>query len=127
ARDLQRSRTWLIRDARLFLGDGAVIERGSVLIKDGKIAEVYTSSAPEPKTLKAEAVEAAGKTVLPGLIDTRVHLISPGALTRDPEDYKDIDGNFDRELAAYLFSGVIAVQSVGDPSEVAVKHQAAIR
>ena len=78
AREMSRSRTILIRDARLFIGDGNVIEQGAVLVKDGKIAEIYTGSAPDPKTLKAEAIDAAGKTLMPGLIDVHVHLGSPG-------------------------------------------------
>ncbi|HXE64264.1 MAG TPA: ABC transporter permease, partial [Bryobacteraceae bacterium] len=68
ARQVSQSRTRLFRNARIFIGDGQVIETGSVLVKDGKIAEVYAGQAPDAKTLKAEVVEAAGKTLLPGLI-----------------------------------------------------------
>src|SRR5262249_21703521 len=114
ARDLSRSRSWLIRDARVFVGDGTVIERGSVLVRDGKIVEVYSGNAPEPKAVRAEAVDAAGKTLLPGLADVHVHLGSPGGISRSPEDYRDIDGNIDQELSAYLYSGVTAVKSAGD-------------
>jgi imidazolonepropionase-like amidohydrolase len=126
-RNLARSRSWLIRDARLVVGDGAVIERGSVLIRDGKIAELYTGAAPEPKAVHAEAVEAAGKTLLPGLIDLRVHLALPGGISTDAADYRDIDGNIDRALAAHLFSGVTAVKSAGDPVDVILRHSAVIR
>ena len=100
ARDLARSRTVLIRNARLFIGDGTVIENGAVLVKAGKIAEVYTGGTPDPKTINAEPVEAAGKTVLPGLIDTNVNLANS-------PDTKTIE----RDLAAYLFSGVTAVNT----------------
>ncbi|MGH9593810.1 MAG: ABC transporter permease, partial [Bryobacteraceae bacterium] len=72
-RDLARSNTYLIRDARVFVGDGTVIERASVLTKDGKIAEIYPGTAPDTETLKAEPIEAAGKTLLPGLIALNVH------------------------------------------------------
>ena len=64
----------LIRNARIFIGDGRVIESGAVLVKNGKIERVYEGAAPDPKALKAEAIEAAGKTLLPGLIDMNVHL-----------------------------------------------------
>src|SRR5215472_9209137 len=36
ARDLSRKGTWLIPNARLFIGDGRLVERGSVLVKDGR-------------------------------------------------------------------------------------------
>jgi imidazolonepropionase-like amidohydrolase/ABC-type multidrug transport system permease subunit len=114
ARDLRRSHTLLIRDARLFVGDGAVIDRGAVLVKDGKIAEIYPGPAPDPKTLKADPIEAAGKTLMPGLIDVHVHLGAPGGFYGNAIDYGTPDKNFPRELAAYLYSGVTAVKSVGD-------------
>jgi imidazolonepropionase-like amidohydrolase/ABC-type multidrug transport system permease subunit len=125
-REVQRSRTALIRDARLFLGDGTVIDQGSVLITDGKIAEIYTGPAPDAKSLRADAIEAAGKTLLPGLIDVHVHLGSPGLPITDPQAYQNPDATFDRELAAYLFSGVTAVKSAGDPLDMVLKHRASI-
>ena len=48
-RDLSRSRTLLLRNARIFAGDGRVIENGGVLVKDGKIAAVYDGNVPDPK------------------------------------------------------------------------------
>lgn len=113
-REMSRSRTYLIRDARLFIGDGNVIETGGVLVKDGKIAEIFTGSTPEAKTLKADAIEAAGKTLMPGLIDVHVHLGNPGGFYGSGDDYVMPDKAFPRELAAYLYSGVTAVKSVGD-------------
>ena len=50
-RDLQRSGTFLIRNTRVFTGDGKVIENGCVLVRDGKIAEVYRGRRrPTPKS-----------------------------------------------------------------------------
>ena len=80
-RDLQRSGTFLIRNARIFVGDGTVLENGAVLVRDGKIAHVYPDTAPDPEELRAEVVEGAGKTLLPGLIDAHVHLGSPGGIS----------------------------------------------
>jgi imidazolonepropionase-like amidohydrolase/ABC-type multidrug transport system permease subunit len=114
ARQFERSRTVLIRGARIFVGDGRVIESGAVLIKNGKIEQVYEGEAPDPKQLRAEAVEAAGKTVLPGLIDVHVHLSSPGGFTQSAEAYVN-SKTMPRALAAYLYSGITAVKSVGDP------------
>jgi imidazolonepropionase-like amidohydrolase/ABC-type multidrug transport system permease subunit len=126
ARDMRRNRTLLIRNARLFIGDGSVIERGSVLVKDGRIGEVYTTEPPGPDTVKAAIVDAAGKTLLPGLIDVHVHLNAPGGVYASPSDYTQIDRNVDRELAAYLYSGVTAVKSAGDATDTILKHRASI-
>jgi len=103
-----------------------VIDQGSVLIKDGKISEIYTGTAPDAKSLRADAIEAAGKTLMPGLIDVNVHLSLPGIPISDPEYYQNLDRNIDRELAAYLFSGVTAVNSVGDAQAMVSKHQVTI-
>lgn len=112
-RDLARSRTVLIRNARIFVGDGRVIENGAVLVKDGRIADVYGGNFPDPKTVNAETIEAAGKTILPGLIDTDVHLDGPTGFYDDSKDYAPAK-IMQRNLAAYLYSGVTAVRSAGD-------------
>ena len=120
ARQFEQSRTLLIRGARIFVGDGRVIESGAVLIKNGKIEHVYEGEAPDAKELRAEAVEAAGKTVLPGLIDVHVHLSSPGGFSQSADGYVN-SKTMPRALAAYLYSGITAVKSVGDPLDVILK------
>ena len=112
-RDLQRSGTFLIRNTRVFIGDGKVIEAGSVLVHDGKIADVFEGAGPDPEKLRAEVVEGAGKTLLPGLIDTHVHLGGPSGISSDRQDY-DPQTSMPRAAAALLYSGVTAARSVGD-------------
>ena len=120
ARDLSRGRTRLIQNARIFVGDGRVIESGSVLIRSGKIAEIYEGAAPDAKSLKAEAIEAAGKTLLPGLIDVHVHLGATGGFYDDQSKAFD-PKNAGRHLQAYLYSGVTAVRSAGDSLDEMLK------
>jgi len=128
-RDLARSRTVLIRNARIFVGNGVgngkVIENGAVLVKAGKIAEVYDGNIPDPKSVNAEPVEAAGKTILPGLIDMHVHLGGPGGFYDDWKDYNSAK-IMQRNLAAYLYSGVTAVRSAGDQLDEALKIRALV-
>jgi len=114
ARQFLQSHTLLIRGARIFVGDGRVIESGAVLIRNGKIEHVYEGDAPDPKELHAEAVDGAGKTVLPGLIDVHVHLIAPGGFSESADAYT-ASKTMPRALAAYLYSGITAVKSAGDP------------
>lgn len=119
-RDFARSQTALIRNARIFVGNGKVIENGGVLVKEGKILEVYDGNIPDPKIVKAEAIEAAGKTILPGLIDTHVHLDGPSGFYDDWKDY-DPAKIEQRNLAAYLYSGVTSVRSAGDQLDRALE------
>ena len=112
-RELHRRHTRLITDVRVFVGDGTVIDRASVLVKNGKIEEIFTGQAPTAKSLNADEESAAGKTLMPGLIDVHAHLSAPGGLTENPEFY-DPSRNVPRRMAAYLFSGVTGVKSLGD-------------
>lgn len=61
----------LIKNGTLVLNDGE--KRADLLIEDGKIAKI-ASKINE----KCEIIDAAGKHVLPGLIDIHVHLREPG-------------------------------------------------
>jgi imidazolonepropionase-like amidohydrolase len=65
------SGTTLIRNATVFTGTGEEIVGGSVLLRDGKIAEVGRDvSAPAD----AVVIDATGKWVTPGVIDPHSHL-----------------------------------------------------
>lgn len=112
-RQLQRDDSFLIRNARVFVGDGRVIESGSVLVRHGRIEQIFDGPAPDATALKAEAVEASGKTVLPGLIDVHVHIGAPGGAY---DDFKDMAAEHisERALAQYLYSGITTVKSTGD-------------
>ncbi len=120
ARDLRRGQTWLIQNARIFVGNGKVIESGAVLVRGGKIAEIYEGSSPDAKSLNAEAIDAAGKTVLPGLIDMHVHLGGPGGFYEDWSKF-DPQKSAERELEAYLYCGITAVRSAGDKVDEMLK------
>jgi hypothetical protein len=117
AREMTRNVTWLIHDARIFTGEQA-IERGGVLIRNGRIVEVYQGTSPDAKSLNAQAIEAAGKTVLPGLIDAQVILALNGGLPAAGPD--DLRQRTERALAAYLYCGVTAVGGIGMTPEVEV-------
>jgi len=118
ARELNRSRSFLIKNVRIFTGND-IVENGAVLIREGKIVQVFTGSWPDAKAVSAESIDAVGKTILPGLIDVDVHLSKTGGIPTVTPSEKDIL----RELAAYLYSGVTAVASEGDPPYVFGKVQ----
>lgn len=123
ARNLRRGQSWLIQNARIFIGNGKVIESGAVLVRGGKIAQVYEGKFPDARALNAEPVDAAGKTVLPGLIDVHVHLGGPGGFYDDWTKF-DPQKSAERELEAYLYCGVTAVRSAGDKVDDMLKLRA---
>ncbi|HZR25622.1 MAG TPA: amidohydrolase family protein [Vicinamibacterales bacterium] len=112
-RQLQRDDSFLIRNAKIFVGDGRIIESGSLLVRHGKIEKIFDGPAPDGAALKADVIEASGKTVLPGLIDVHVHLGAPAGVLSD-FTISMTDHYLERALAQYLYSGVTTVKSVGD-------------
>jgi imidazolonepropionase len=76
--------TTLVRGARQLLtlrgaafGDLGIIENGAVLIKDGIIAEVGPTRRVERSAAarRAREIDATGRVVMPGFVDSHTHLI----------------------------------------------------
>jgi imidazolonepropionase-like amidohydrolase/ABC-type multidrug transport system permease subunit len=118
-RQLQRGDSFLIRNAKVFVGDGRIIENGSVLVRKGRIEGVFEGAGPDAASLKADVVEASGKTVMPGLIDVHVHTGAPGGAYADPKDFAT-ERIAERGLAQYLYSGVTTVKSTGDTLDASI-------
>ena len=97
-RSADRRRSELFQHVKVFVGNGSVIEDGAVLVKDEKIAGVFAAPPADTQSFHATVIESSGKTLLPGLVDMRVHI--------------GTSGDVYRHLAAYLYSGITAVCSV---------------
>ena len=67
----------LIQNATILTVSHGTIEHGSILIKDGKIAEVG-KSIKAPKD--AQVFDAAGQYVIPGIIDCHSHIAIDGSV-----------------------------------------------
>jgi imidazolonepropionase-like amidohydrolase len=67
----------LIQNATILTVSHGTIEHGSILIKDGKIAEVGTS-IKAPKDV--QIIDATGQFVMPGIIDCHSHIAVDGSV-----------------------------------------------
>jgi imidazolonepropionase len=77
----------------------AIIEDGALAIKEDRIAWVgRTDELPPQAAGNAEIIEASGKTVLPGFIDSHTHLIFAGS--REAEFEQRLQGKTYQEIAA---------------------------
>jgi imidazolonepropionase-like amidohydrolase len=103
---------------RLFTGEvGGVVDDGFVRIEDGKIAEVGSASELGSGAEGARVVDAAGKTIMPGLFNNHAHLAWDGANDLASQALEDTP-----EISAYkcaanmlrsLRAGVTTVRDLG--------------
>ena len=105
--DLTVAQDLAINNGRIVDGTGRVIERGSVLSRNGRIAAI--GEADQEADL---VIDAHGMTVMPGMIDTHVHLITGPA----PDLYAcdQVIDNLDEALATLLGRGFTTILSPGD-------------
>jgi imidazolonepropionase-like amidohydrolase len=110
---------YLIRAARLIDGSGApAVLDPVVVVEGGVITAVWQGEAPEGAVpTGAEVIELAGHTLLPGLIDSHVHLNFPGDGTLLEEWMTEPDGVLQTysTLAAQtaLHGGITTIRDTG--------------
>jgi imidazolonepropionase-like amidohydrolase len=98
----------VITNARILDGAGKVIERGAVVIRDGKITSV---SAGNPAAVPgARVIDAQGKTVMPGFIDAHRHPIPGNTVEWLAKDAA-------AQMRAFLDAGFTTVVSAITPDE----------
>ena len=60
-----------ITNARIIVGNGTVIDQGTIIVRDGEIVSVTSGEAP---TQGLPVIDAAGMTAMPGFIDGHKHI-----------------------------------------------------
>jgi imidazolonepropionase-like amidohydrolase len=104
------NRTW-ITDVTIISPDRLDrVETGSVLIEDGRIVRVERRQAPK-KTAGATVVSGKGQFLIPGLIDSHVHLASvPGMGFDQVGNYSKMVQAYYKQLPrSYLYYGYTTV------------------
>ncbi len=88
--------SYLIRGAHLLTMDGdSALDRGDVLIEDGRIADV----APSITAPGAEAIDGRDMIAMPGLVDTHRHMWA--AMLRGGACYGDLHDYFVKVVFSY--------------------------
>ena len=82
----------------LSLGDGGVITDGALVIEGEKIAWVGPTAKLPLLAPDAQVIDATGKTVLPGFIDSHTHLLFAGS--REDEFVQRLQGRSYQEISA---------------------------
>lgn len=97
-----------ITNARIVDGTGRVIDRGSIVIRGGRIASV---AAGAPGNAAGRRLDAGGKTAMPGFVDAHRHLVTgdPGRWLADVAP---------QQLQGFLDAGFTTVLSAIDPPPI---------
>jgi imidazolonepropionase-like amidohydrolase len=101
----------VISNARIIVGPGKTIEKGSLVIRGGKIVSVAPGAAKAVKG--SRFINGTGMTLIAGYIDDHRHLIQGRGA---PAVAKFIKDDAAKKMMELLESGVTTVQSGGDDS-----------
>ncbi len=77
--------------------------KGSVLIEGDKILKVFRDNVPDNVLSNSEVIDADGKWLLPGVIDTHVHFREPGLTQK---------GDMESESMAAVAGGVTSIMDM---------------
>lgn len=76
-----------VRGGTVLVGTGDILENASILIREGKIAAIGSDLKPDDGM---KVVDARGKWITPGLIDTHSHIMFDGGLSQVNEGTQSI-------------------------------------
>src|SRR4051794_24826310 len=77
--------------------DLAILTDASIVVKDGRIHWIGPTAELPPLPPEAEVLDAAGKVVLPGFVDSHTHLLFAG--TREDEFEQRLRGATYQQIA----------------------------
>ncbi len=97
----------VITNARIIDGNGGVINRGAVVVRNGRIVSFSEGAAVVPG---AVSIDAQGMTVMPGFIDSHRHVIQGDATQWLKEQAST-------RMQEFLDAGFTTILSAGDPLE----------
>lgn len=101
----------LIENVTLISGDGAAPKANAhVLIEGDRISRIADRQIETPSDV--QRIDGAGKFLMPGLIDTHVHL--RGAADPSEKGAKDDKRAAKQALASFLYSGVTSIYDAGN-------------
>lgn len=116
----------VIRSGLIFDGTGAAARPGSLVIRGRHIEKIVDAGAQVPSN--AVVIEAAGKTVLPGLIDLHTHLSHPfpGQSSSRAWDLADATLRGVERLRYYIESGITSIRDATSIGGISIRLKEAV-
>lgn len=113
----------IINNARIFDGTGSQSYLGSVAISNGRIAEI--SSSPLEQAADDTVIDAAGKTLMPGLVEAHAHLSWGSSVEKiyhnfilPPDELREATWRNARILLDHGFTSAYSAGALSDGLEV---------
>jgi imidazolonepropionase-like amidohydrolase len=104
---------FVLFNCRLFDSErGRLLDNRSVLVEDGKIKAVEKGNTAE-EARASTPVDLGGLTLLPGLIDTHVHITVPFMHQVTPRAFFAMGRQIERNARACIEAGITTVRDVG--------------
>ncbi len=102
-------------NARIIIGDGSVLEQGSLLIEGDRIAAVSATPILDVIAANEQVIDAGGKTIMPAMIDGHAHLGYQTHTTWHGDNYNR--ATLLDNLNQYAWYGFAAVFSAGSDAD----------
>jgi enamidase len=100
----------VITNARILDGNGGAIARGAIVVANGRIVSV---SPAAPSAPRGRVIDAAGKTVMPGYIESHRHPIGGGV--------EWLQAEAPARMQEFLDAGFTTMLSAGDDINIALE------
>lgn len=105
--EVPKTQRTLIQDVSVFTAvDTKMLDHQDVLIGDGKILSITPTQKTVPQNVRI--ISGLGLTLLPGFVDSHVHLTFSGSTP-----YENISPDPIHNLHAFLYSGITTVYDLG--------------
>jgi imidazolonepropionase-like amidohydrolase len=101
----------IIKNARVITGNGDILPAATVVIQDGRIQDISTQDV---NISGAQVIDATGKSLMPGLIDTHLHIFY--SFEKGEQAYRSLLKNqIPEQMKNFLKYGVTTIKSLDDP------------
>jgi imidazolonepropionase-like amidohydrolase/predicted enzyme related to lactoylglutathione lyase len=117
------TKTTVIQNVRVIVGNGEVLPVATVVLQDGRIQSI---SAEAVKISGAQVIDGAGKSLMPGIVDAHVHIFY--SFDKGEAAYRALlENQIPTQMNNFLKHGVTTIKSMNDPLDIVLELRQQLR